>query len=206
MTIWISKLIWREFYRRIPIGFPRVCMNRPFRLETDGLAWREDETQFRAWRAGRTVVPIVGAGTRQLAQTGWMHNRVRMIAARFLTKDVFIDWRWVERHFMQHLVDGDFAGNNGGWQRSASTGTDAAPYSRMFNPFSQSRRYDPDGGYIRRFVPELADVPTAALHDAGGIRSLGVKYSGLTFDRASARDRVLSAFKSLKRQRQADLD
>jgi deoxyribodipyrimidine photo-lyase len=206
VTTWISELIWREFYRHILIGFPRVCMNRPFRLETDGLAWREDETQFRAWCAGRTGVPIVDAGMRQLTQTGWMHNRVRMIAAMFLTKDLFIDWRWGERHFMQHLVDGDFASNNGGWQWSASTGTDAAPYFRIFNPFSQSRRYDPDGDYIRRFVPELADVPTAALHDAGGIQSLGVKYAGLTLDRAAGRDRVLSAFKSLRRQRQADID
>ena len=139
---------------------------------------------------------------QQLAQTGWMHNRVRMIVAMFLTKDLFIDWRWGERHFMQQLVDGDFASNNGGWQWSASTGTDAAPYFRIFNPFSQSKRYDPDGEYIRRFVPELVDAPSGALHDAGGIKSIGSKYSVLSLDRAACRARVLSAFKNLTRQTQ----
>ncbi len=198
-TTWISELIWREFYRHILIGFPRVCMNRPFRPETERLAWRQDEAEFRAWCEGRTGVPIVDAGMRQLARTGWMHNRVRMIAAMFLTKDLFLDWRWGERHFLRHLVDGDFASNNGGWQWSASTGTDAAPYFRIFNPFRQSRRYDPDGEYIRRFVPELADVPAGLLHDAGGIASLGSRYGGLRLDREASRARVLSAFKALSR-------
>lgn len=204
VTTWISELIWREFYRHILLGFPRVCMNRPFRLETDQLAWREDEIQFRAWCEGRTGVPIVDAGMRQLAETGWMHNRVRMIVAMFLTKDLFIDWRWGERHFMRHLVDGDFASNNGGWQWSASTGTDAAPYFRIFNPFNQSKRYDPDGQYIRRFVPELAAAPSGALHDADAIRSLGSRYSGLSLDRAASRARVLDAFKNLRRETQAE--
>lgn len=203
VTTWISELIWREFYRHILIGFPRVCMNKPFRLETDQLAWRDDETQFQAWCEGRTGVPIVDAGMRQLARAGWMHNRVRMIVAMFLTKDLFIDWRWGERYFMQHLVDGDFASNNGGWQWSASTGTDAVPYFRIFNPFHQSKRYDPKGEYIRRFVPELVDVPTEALHDTRGVASLGSKYPGLRYDRAASRARVLSAFKTLTRQRGA---
>jgi deoxyribodipyrimidine photo-lyase len=203
VTTWIGELIWREFYRYILMGFPRVCMNKPFRLETDQLAWREDEIQFQAWCEGRTGVPIVDAGMRQLAQTGWMHNRVRMIVAMFLTKDLFIDWRWGERYFMQHLVDGDFASNNGGWQWSASTGTDAAPYFRIFNPFNQSKRYDPYGEYIRRFVPELADAPSGALHDASGIKSIGSKYSVLSLDRAACRARILSAFKNLRRQTQA---
>lgn len=198
-TTWISELIWREFYRHILMGFPRVCMDKPFRLKTDRLPWREDETQFQAWCEGRTGVPIVDAGMRQLAQTGWMHNRVRMIAAMFLTKDLFIDWRWGERHFMQHLVDGDLASNNGGWQWSASTGTDAAPYFRIFNPFHQSKRYDPDGEYIRRFVPELASVQANALHDPRGIASLGSKCPGLSLDRAACRSRVLGAFKNLMR-------
>lgn len=198
VSTWISELIWREFYRHILMGFPRVCMNRPFRLETDRLPWREDNRQFRAWCEGSTGVPIVDAGMRQLAETGWMHNRVRMIVAMFLTKDLFIDWRWGERHFMKHLVDGDFASNNGGWQWSASTGTDAAPYFRIFNPFSQSRRFDPDGAYIRQFVPELADVPTEAMHDDRRIASLGSEYPGLRLDRAACRARVLSAFKDLR--------
>lgn len=198
VTTWISELIWREFYRHVLMGFPRVCMNRPFRPETDQLPWRYDETEFRAWCAGRTGVPIVDAGMRQLARTGWMHNRLRMIVAMFLTKDLFIDWRWGERYFMQHLVDGDFANNNGGWQWSASTGTDAAPYFRIFNPFSQSKRYDPDGDYIRRFVPELKDVPAGHLHDEERMASLGSDYPGLDLDRSAGRERVLAAFKDLK--------
>jgi len=201
VTTWISELIWREFYRHVLMGFPRVCMDKPFRLETDQLAWREDETQFRTWCEGRTGVPIVDAGMRQLTRTGWMHNRARMIAAMFLTKDLFIDWRWGERYFMQHLVDGDFASNNGGWQWCASTGTDAAPYFRIFNPFSQSGRYDPDGAYIRRFVPELAGLPADALHDPRGIAAPGLKYPALGLDRAACRARVLSAFKKLRRQK-----
>ncbi len=199
VTTWINELIWREFYRHILIGFPRICTNKPFRQETDQLPWREDEGQFRAWCDGRTGVPIVDAGLRQLARTGWMHNRVRMIVAMFLTKDLFIDWRWGERHFMRHLVDGDLASNNGGWQWSASTGTDAAPYFRIFNPYNQSRRYDPDGDYIRRFVPELAGVPANVLHDPDALAALGPKYPRLGLDRRRCRERCLRAFRDLRR-------
>ena len=203
-TGWLTELIWREFYRHILIGFPRVCMGRPFRRHTERIAWRQDEDQFRAWCEGRTGVPIVDAGMRQLAQTGWMHNRVRMIAATYLTKDLFIDWRWGERHFMQHLTDGDFASNNGGWQWCASTGTDAAPFFRIFNPFRQGRRFDPDAEYIRRFVPELADVPAGALHDPDRLAALGSRYPGLNLDRAACRDRVLRAFRNLRSQTDRD--
>ena len=199
VTTWISELIWRDFYRHILIGFPRVGMNRPFRLETDRLPWRYDEGQFRAWCAGRTGVPIVDAGMRQLAETGWMHNRVRMIAAMFLTKDLFIDWRWGERHFMRHLVDGDFANNNGGWQWSASTGTDAAPYFRIFNPFSQSRRFDPRGDYIRRFMPELEAVSADEIHEPHKSKSLETHYPSPIVDHATARRSTIKAFQGLSR-------
>jgi deoxyribodipyrimidine photo-lyase len=200
ITTWIDELVWREFYRHILIGYPRICMKRPFRLETDQLPWRDDEVQFEAWRRGRTGVPIVDAGMRQLLETGWMHNRVRMITAMFLTKDLFIDWRWGERHFMRHLVDGDFASNNGGWQWSASTGTDAAPYFRIFNPFSQSRRYDPNGDYIRRFVPELASVSPDEIHEPHKSMSIGTGYPTPIVDHSTARKHAIEAFRSRARE------
>jgi deoxyribodipyrimidine photo-lyase len=194
---WIVELIWREFYRHVLIGFPRVSMNRPFRPETDQLPWRCDEATFEAWCAGRTGVPIVDAGMRQLREQGWMHNRLRMIVAMFVTKELFIDWRWGERHFMRHLVDGDLASNNGGWQWSASTGTDAVPYFRIFNPFSQSRRFDPQGEFIRRFVPELSELSAGEIHEPGDKALRGLDYPSPIVDRAAARERVLEAFRGL---------
>jgi deoxyribodipyrimidine photo-lyase len=161
---WISELVWREFYRHVLVGWPRVSMHRPFRLESQAVEWREAPGDLQAWKDGRTGFPIVDAGMRQLAEIGWMHNRVRMVAATLLTKHLLIDWREGERHFMRNLIDGDLASNNGGWQWSASTGTDAAPYFRIFTPYSQSKRFDPDGEYIRRWVHELRDLPTAELH------------------------------------------
>lgn len=195
IATWITELIWREFYRHILIGFPRVCVNRPFLASTEGLPWQHDERLFRAWCEGRTGFPIVDAAMRQLAETGWMHNRLRMIAAMFLTKDLFIDWRWGEAHFMRHLVDGDFASNNGGWQWSASTGTDAAPYFRVFNSYSQSRRFDPDGAFIRRYIPELADLTGDSVHepDLAHVRQAG--YPAPIVDRTQTRERVLAAFR-----------
>ncbi len=192
---WIGELIWREFYRHILIRFPRVSMHRPFRLETDRLPWRDDERGLSAWCEGRTGFPIVDAGMRQLAETGWMHNRLRMIVAMFLTKDLFIDWRLGERHFMRHLVDGDLASNNGGWQWSASTGTDAAPYFRIFNPVAQSRRWDPEGAFVRRFVPELADVPADRIHEPDEATRRRAGYPAPIVDHAAARAYVLSVFR-----------
>ena len=197
VATWISELVWREFYRHILIGYPRVCMNRPFRLQTESLPWRYDEELFRAWCAGRTGVPIVDAGMRQLVQTGWMHNRVRMIVAMFLAKDLFIDWRWGERHFMRHLVDGDFASNNGGWQWSASTGTDAASYFRILNPFKQSRRYDTNGDYIRRFVPELRDASADELHVPHKHDALKKDYPQPIVDHEIVRRSAIEAFRVL---------
>jgi deoxyribodipyrimidine photo-lyase len=197
---WISEVIWREFYKHILFHFPRVCMNRAFKPATDRLKWSYDQAQFDAWREGRTGYPIVDAGMRQLAATGWMHNRLRMITAMFLTKDLFIDWRWGEKHFMLSLVDGDLSQNNGGWQWSASTGTDAAPYFRIFNPASQSAKFDPDGAFIRRWVPELAGVQGEAIHDPSvlpGLLRSKLDYPEPIVDHHAARDHVLRAFKAI---------
>lgn len=201
---WMSELIWREFYKHVLVHFPRVCMGRAFKPETDKLPWRTDPDHLRMWQIGRTGYPIVDAAQRQLLATGWMHNRLRMISAMFLSKDLFLDWRLGERYFMQHLIDGDLASNNGGWQWSASTGTDAAPYFRIFNPMSQSRRFDPDGTFIRRWVPELRDVQGDSIHaptdpdDKAALPMLlrsGLDYPEPIVSHAEARDRVLAAFK-----------
>lgn len=194
---WISELAWREFYQHVIVGFPRVVMGRAFKPATDRLLWSYDEDHSERWRTGRTGVPIVDAGMRQLLATGWMHNRLRMITAMYLSKNLFIDWRWGEKHFMRHLVDGDFASNNGGWQWSASTGTDAVPYFRMFNPISQSEKCDPRGEFIRRYVPELRQVEGEAIHDPPSLLRAGVGYPEPMVDHASARERVMGAFRAL---------
>ncbi|MBC7772374.1 MAG: deoxyribodipyrimidine photo-lyase [Pyrinomonadaceae bacterium] len=198
-STWISEIIWREFYRHVLVGFPRVCMHRPFKIATENIRWIDDCKMFEAWCEGRTGYPIVDAGMRQLRGTGWMHNRARMITAMFLTKDLFIDWRRGERFFMQHLVDGDLANNNGGWQWSASTGTDSAPYFRIFNPASQSRANDPDGAYIRRYVPELASLDAKAIHDPPPLLRKSLGYPMPLVDHAAARERVMQSFKTMGR-------
>jgi deoxyribodipyrimidine photo-lyase len=164
-TTWISELAWRDFYTHVLVACPRVSKHQPFKEKTESIPWRDSESDFEAWAAGQTGYPIVDAGMRQLNQTGWMHNRLRMVTAMFLTKNLLIDWRMGERYFMQQLVDGDLAANNGGWQWSASTGTDSVPYFRIFNPFSQSKRFDPDGEFIKEMCPELESVPKTSLHD-----------------------------------------
>jgi len=199
---WIGELIWREFYAHVAYHFPRVCMHRAFKVATDRIAWRDDEGDFERWCAGETGFPIVDAGMRQLRETGWMHNRVRMITAMFLAKDLFIDWRRGEQFFMRHLIDGDLASNNGGWQWAAGTGTDAAPYFRIFNPTSQGRRFDPDGSYVRRYVPELRAVDASAIHAPYEARSpesrRAVNYPKPMVDRSRARERVIRAFKGVR--------
>ena len=205
-TAWITELIWREFYRHVLVGFPRVCRNRAFKVQTDRIRWRRDEDDFGSWCAGRTGVPIVDAAMRQLLETGWMHNRLRMVVAMYLTKDLFIDWRQGERFFMTHLVDGDFASNNGGWQWAASTGTDAAPYFRIFNPISQSRRFDPDGTFIHRYCPELADLGGRAIHDPAALPPPArgaIDYPDPIVDHTRARARVMAAFREPGRQERA---
>ncbi|HEY6228060.1 MAG TPA: deoxyribodipyrimidine photo-lyase, partial [Verrucomicrobiae bacterium] len=160
----LNELIWREFFIQILSNFPDV-MKGSMRAEFDALRWENDESKFAAWRAGETGYPIVDAAMRCLNATGWMHNRLRMIVAMFLTKDLLVSWQWGERYFMQQLVDGDMAANNGGWQWSAGTGADAAPYFRIFNPTAQSRRFDPDAKFIQRWIPELADAPPRVCHE-----------------------------------------
>jgi deoxyribodipyrimidine photo-lyase len=161
----LNELAWRDFYQAILFHFPRVATG-PFQGGFAGFAWPEsDPGLIAAWRDGRTGFPIVDAAMRQLATTGWMHNRLRMVVAMFLAKTLLVDYRVGERIFMQRLTDGDLAANNGGWQWSSSTGTDAAPYFRIFNPLSQAKRCDPEGTFVRRFVPELRDFPKASIHE-----------------------------------------
>ena len=196
---WLTELIWREFYLHLMYHVPRLSQGKAFLKHTDAMQWRNDEKEFELWCQGRTGYPIVDAGMRQLANEGWMHNRVRMIVAHFLVKDLLIDWRWGEQFFMQHLIDGNFAANNGGWQWSASTGTDAAPYFRVFNPSLQSQKVDPDGSYIRKWVHELKDCPAKHIHAPGAWlkEHRRIDYPQPIVDHKQARERFLSAFKAL---------
>ncbi len=201
IDVWISELVWRDFYRHVMVGWPRVSMHRAFRLDTEAIHWNDDEEPFEAWCAGRTGFPIVDAGMRQLKAEAWMHNRLRMIVAMFLTKDLFVDWRKGERHFMRHLIDGDLASNNGGWQWSASTGTDAQPYFRIFNPTTQGQRYDPDGEFVRRYVPELSPLPGKKVHEPwkhAGLFDDRPAYPEPIVDHGKAREHALAAFKALR--------
>jgi deoxyribodipyrimidine photo-lyase len=191
---WLDELIWREFYAGILEEHPRV-LRESYRPEYDDLVWNDDPDGFQAWCEGRTGYPIVDAGMRQLRRTGWMHNRVRMIVASFLTKDLLIDWREGERFFDAWLVDGDPASNNGGWQWAASTGTDAQPYFRIFNPTSQGRRWDPDGSYVRRWIPELEKVPDEHLHGPWEQASLFASdYPPPIVDHAERREEALERY------------
>jgi deoxyribodipyrimidine photo-lyase len=151
---WVSEILWREFYKHIIYNFPKVSMGKPFISNTSNIKWNIDESALNRWKKGETGIPIVDAGMREMNETGWMHNRLRMITAMFLSKNLLINWQEGEKYFMENLVDGDIASNNGGWQWSASTGTDAAPYFRIMNPETQSLRFDPKGDYIKFWIPE----------------------------------------------------
>jgi deoxyribodipyrimidine photo-lyase len=199
---WLNELVWREFFVHILYHFPQV-RNSSFRPTYDRIAWENDAGALAAWCKGRTGYPVVDAAMRQLVQTGWMHSRARMIVASFLVKDLLVDWRWGEGFFMQHLVDGDPAANNGGWQWSAGTGTDAAPYFRIFSPVLQGKKHDPDGIFVRRWLLELARVPDRYLHapwempgdqqrEAGCV--IGQDYPAPIIDHAWARERTLEAY------------
>lgn len=161
--IWLSELIWRDFYSMILDTHPYV-VNSSFNKKYNDIGWAEDEKLLNAWETGMTGYPIVDAGMRQLVNTGWMHNRVRMIVASFFTKDLLLDWRYGEAFFAKHLLDYDLASNNGGWQWSASTGCDAQPYFRIFNPSLQSKRFDDKAEYIKHWLPELKDFSPKEIH------------------------------------------
>jgi len=199
---WLAELIWREFFVSVLYHWPDVT-KQSFNPRLRQVSWHADQEGFDAWCRGRTGYPVVDAAMRQLAHTGWLPNRARMIAASFLVKDLMIDWRWGERWFMEQLIDGDQAANNGGWQWVAGTGTDAAPYFRVFNPVTQGRRHDPAGTYVRRWLPELARVPDTYVHapwqmpaemqQAAGC-VVGRDYPAPIVDHALARDRALAAY------------
>jgi deoxyribodipyrimidine photo-lyase len=196
-----AELAWREFYAHLLAADPRSATGA-HGTDGPGIAWRHDPAGLDAWRAGRTGYPIVDAAMRQLAATGWMHGRARMVAASFLVKDLLVDWREGARHFMRTLVDGDPASNAGGWRWVAGSGAGAAPWFRVFNPVLQGMRFDPDGAYVRRWIPELAGVPTRFVHApwtmppdaaaAAGVR-IGRDYPAPIVDHAEARRRALGA-------------
>ncbi len=195
---WLDELLWREFYQHILFDFPRISKHLPFKQATQKLQWRNAPEDLKAWQMGRTGIPIVDAGMRQLLNTGWMHNRVRMIVAMFLCKNLLIDWRLGEQWFMQHLIDGDLAANNGGWQWCASTGTDSVPYFRIFNPVSQSQRFDAQGDYIRKWVPELAHLDAKTIHEPYAKNSnIELDYPKPIVDLKQSRIRAIEAFKQI---------
>ena len=199
--VWLNELIWREFYRHLLVLIPALSMNRPFKPETAALPWSWDPEAFAAWCEGRTGYPVVDAAMRCLNATGWMHNRLRMIVASFLTKDLHIHWRLGEDYFMSRLIDGDLAANNGGWQWAAGTGADAAPYFRVFNPTTQGQRFDPQGEFIRIWVSELADVPAAYVHEPHDwLRLKGRRdYPAPMVDHAVARVKAIEMFRELEK-------
>jgi len=161
---WLNEIIWREFYRHLLFDQPRLSKHQCFNEKYQDVNWNYDQQLFSAWCEGKTGYPLVDAAMRQLNETGWMHNRLRMVVASFLTKHLLIDWRLGEKYFMQHLIDGDLASNNGGWQWASSTGCDAQPYFRIFNPITQSERFDPKGTFIRKYIPELKTIPDKQIH------------------------------------------
>ena len=207
--VWLSELIWRDFYFQILSHNPHV-VDCAFKPEYEGVRWESGahaQALFAAWCEARTGYPLMDAAMRQLNQTGYMHNRLRMVAASFLTKDLGIDWRLGEHYFAQHLNDYDLAANNGGWQWAASTGCDAQPYFRIFNPVIQSRRFDPHGGFIRRYVPEIAGLSDKAIHapwkasqkelETAGV-TIGGNYPQPVVDHMLARKRTLERFKAAR--------
>ena len=198
---WLSELIWREFYQMLLWHYPETvdhCFQRRF----DAIVWPNPPGHFDAWREARTGYPIVDAAMRQLEHSGYMHNRLRMITASFLVKDLHVDWRLGERHFANRLIDYDQAANVGGWQWSAGVGTDAQPWFRVFNPVTQSERFDPGGAFIRRYLPELARVPDRDLHAPWRMREApegfvpGRDYPAPIVDHAAARWATLALFKT----------
>jgi deoxyribodipyrimidine photo-lyase len=197
---WLNELIWRDFYLSVLYHWPEV-VEREFDPQLRGIPWRKVSSEVEAWQEGKTGYPIVDAAMRQLAETGWMHNRARMVVASFLVKHLLADWRIGEQWFMDQLLDGDPAANNGGWQWTAGVGTDAAPYFRVFNPVLQAKRFDPDGAYVRRWVPELKDAPQKQIHEPWKLpdaQRQKLDYPAPIVDLAEGRQRALDAYSAAK--------
>ncbi len=192
----VRQLAWRDFYAQVMAAMPHTA-GRAMKPKYDRVPWVDDPEGLEAWKSGRTGYPIVDAGMRQLLAEGWMHNRVRMITASFLVKDLLIDWRIGERYFRRHLLDADVAQNVGNWQWVAGTGADAAPYFRIFNPTTQGRKFDPDGEFIRRWVPELRGLSGRAIHEPPPEELAGIDYPPPIVDHAAARERTLAAYASI---------
>lgn len=201
IATWINEIIWREFYKHLLVDFPHLCRFKPFKPETDRLPWRKESERFEAWKEGRTGFPLVDAAMRQLKETAWMHNRLRMVTAMFLTKHLFIDWRLGEAYFMSQLVDGDLAANNSGWQWSASTGVDAVPYFRIFNPVRQSQRFDVQGDFIRQYVPELCSLDNKSIHMPSSQQAKNLNYPLPIVDHSLAVAQTKLWFKELSQEK-----
>lgn len=198
--MWISEVAWRDFYKHVLCNWPAVCMNKCFKPEYTDIEWEYNTEQFKAWTEGKTGYPLVDAAMRQVQHMAYMHNRVRMNVASFLAKDLMIDWRMGERWFMENLIDGDFASNNGGWGFSASCGVDPQPYFRIFNPTLQSEKFDESGEYIRKWLPELRDVKGKAIHEpyARGAEAIAKKngYPRPIVEHKASRARALERYKA----------
>ncbi|KAI4595350.1 hypothetical protein KJ359_007025 [Pestalotiopsis sp. 9143b] len=199
IQVWISEVAWRDFYKHVLVNWPYICMNKPFKPEYSNITWSYNTAHFDAWKTGHTGFPIVDAAMRQVQAMSWMHNRCRMIVASFLAKDLLLDWRMGERFFMENLIDGDFASNNGGWGFSASVGVDPQPYFRIFNPVLQSEKFDPRGEYIKKWVPELRGCTEKEVHDPYG-RGAGRKVEKMGYPKPivvhkDSRERALAVYK-----------
>ena len=209
-SVWLAELIWRDFYAQILANFPHVA-ERSFKAEYDAIQWdhgAHGKALFAAWCEGRTGYPLVDAAMAQINQTGYMHNRLRMVVASFLTKDLGVDWRWGEKYFAQHLIDFDLSANNGGWQWASSSGCDAQPYFRIFNPVTQSEKFDPQGKFIKRYLPQLAGLSAADIHAPWEAKPLVLEAAGLVLGKdyplpvvnhAEARETTLARYAVVKK-------
>ena len=194
---WFNEIIWREFYKYIIFHYPRVSMRKSFNEKYDQVIWRDDEEDFIAWTKGETGFPIIDAAMKQLLNTGWMHNRLRMIVALFLSKNLLIDWKRGEEFFMQNLIDGDHASNVGGWQWSASTGVDAAPYFRIFNPITQSEKFDKEGLFLKHYLPNLEGLSSKEIHNPDIELRKELNYPMPITDLSSSRKRAIEVFSKI---------